>query len=529
MLPSELLAVWKRKGVIWPRYAKLSDDNLEVAGNLLEAYKSHVGQKKSVVKEFVDEIEDEGYDYRFVRGLAFLLDRKSRFRCNEKINTVDLRRKIYRATREPGLPTTPEQRTRIIEAVATELRMTADEVDKFLYADLDTELILEEFEPLPASELLQEYNLSLTQTLLFDSTEVKFKSSGNWQQVFHSIKRLGLIYEAYQEGTFWVKIDGPASLFKLTRRYGTAIAKLLPVIVSNPEWTVEAKILWKYTNEICDFKIESWKHNALLKKPRLPTLSFDSAVEEDFAGRFQALKSGWLLRREPEPLLAGKQVIIPDFSLEKEGVRVYVEIVGFWTVEYLLRKIEKLKKVEVNMLVAANETLACEKLAKLEKHAKLNVIYYREKVPLSPVLQHLEEAFRQVRAKQMEFVKNFPVVFTEPVLNFEEFGARIGVSSEAVKAALTEKPPQDYIVMSKGLVRKDRLEQIEKRIEEQISLKGRLSLSEAAKTIEADGVEDAAGALEALGYRINWHGIDAEKAEVVRPEFSGRPIRRSID
>jgi hypothetical protein len=522
MLPSELLAVWKRKGVIWPRYAKLSDDNLEVASNLIEVYKSHVGEKKSVVKQFVDEIEDEGYDYRFVRGLAFLLDRKSRFNCSDMINAVDLRRKIFHATRESGLPTTAEQRARIIENVASELKVTVDTVDRFFYADLDNELILEGFEPLPTSELLQEYNLSLTQTLLFDSIEVKFTSSGNWQRIFYSIKKLGLIYEAYQEGSFWVKVDGPASLFKLTRRYGTAIAKLLPVIVANPEWTVEAKILWKYTNEICDFRIERWKHNALMKRPKLPSLSFDSGVEEDFAARFQALGSGWILRREPEPVLAGKQVIIPDFSLEKEGVRVYMEIVGFWTVEYLLRKIEKLKKVEVNMLVAVNETLACEKLAKLEKHAKLNVIYYRDKIPLSPVLHHLEEAFRQVKAKQMEFVKGLPVVFTEPVVKFEEFGKRMGISSEAVKAALTEKPPQDYIVMPHELVRKDRLEQIRKTIEELIHLKGRISLPEAVKTIQTDGVEDATSALEALGYKVNWHGIDTEKAEVVRPRSTPR-------
>jgi predicted nuclease of restriction endonuclease-like RecB superfamily len=71
MLPSELLAVWKRKGTIWPRYAQLSDDNLEVAGDLIEIYKNHVGKKKGVVKEFTDEVEEKGYDYRFVRGLSF--------------------------------------------------------------------------------------------------------------------------------------------------------------------------------------------------------------------------------------------------------------------------------------------------------------------------------------------------------------------------------------------------------------------------------------------------------------------------
>jgi predicted nuclease of restriction endonuclease-like RecB superfamily len=295
------------------------------------------------------------------------------------------------------------------------------------------------------------------------------------------------------------------------------MAKLLPVIVASPEWTVEAKILWKYTNEICDFKMESWKHHALLRKSKASTLSFDSAVEEDFAGRFRALATGWLLRREPEPVLAGKQVIIPDFSLEKEGVRVYVEIVGFWTVEYLLRKIEKLKKVDVDMLVLVNENLACEKLAELEKHPKLDIIYYRDKIPLAPILHYLEQAFQEVKAKQTRLVKDLSVVFTEPVIDYEEFAARIGVSSEAVRAALTEEPPRGYMVMSNEAVRKDVLEQIQKRIYEQITQKGQLCLSEAIRTIEAEGVRDATKALEALGYKVVWHGIDSEKAEIVKP------------
>jgi predicted nuclease of restriction endonuclease-like RecB superfamily len=516
MLPSELLAVWKRKGVIWPRYARLSDDNLKVASGLISIYKSHIGQKKCVVKQFTDEIEQKGYDYRFIRGLSFLLDRRSRFICNDKVDAIDLRRKIFHATGKLGLPTTPEKRTRVIETFASELRVPVETVEEFLYADLETELTLREFEPLSPLELLQEYNFSLTQTLLFESTEVTFTSSGNWQKIFYSFKKLGLIYEVYQDRGFRVKVDGPASLFKLTRRYGTSMAKLLPVIVANPEWTVEAKILWKYTNEICDFKVDSCKHHALLKKPKASTLSFDSVVEEDFATRFQGLATGWLLRREPEPVLAGKQVIIPDFSLEKEGIKVYVEIVGFWTVEYLLRKIEKLKKVDVDMLVLINENLACERLATLEKHARLNIIYYKNEIPLAPILRYLEQAFREVKAKQTGFVKNLPVVFTEPVVNYEEFAARIGVSLEAVKAAMTAKAPQGYTVMSNELVRKDVLEQIQKKIEEQITRKGKLCFSEAVQAIETEGVKDATNALEALGYKVVWHGINSEKAEVVK-------------
>ncbi len=517
MLPSELLSVWKRKGVIQPRYANPSDDNLKVAQDLTDSYRTHIGKKKKAVKDFVSELEDKGFDYRFVRGLSFLLDRRCSFKFDEKIDPVGLRRKTFQLTEKLGLPTTSEHRNRIVETVASELGIPPQTVEESLYADLDSELILEKFDPLAPHDLLREYNLSLTQTLLFDSTELNFSSSANWQRIFFTIKRLGLIYDVYRNAKLHVKIDGPASLFKLTRRYGTSIAKLLPIVAASPEWTVEAKILWKYTNEICSFKIESWKHRALLKTYVL-SVSYDSNVEEDFAERFQALKSGWLLTREPEPISVGKQVIIPDFSLERGGIRVYVEIVGFWTMEYLLRKIEKLKKVEENMLVIVNESLACEKLADLEKHTQLNVVFYRDKIRLAPIIRYLNETVQGVQEEQKKFLTNLPVVFTEPFVDYEDFAARIGTSPEAVKAALAENPPRDYTVTRKGLLRKDKLEEIGKRIEEQMSRTGRLSLAEATTIAESEGVEDTTSSLEALGYRIVWHEISPEKAEVFRPE-----------
>jgi len=72
-------------------------------------------------------------------------------------------------------------------------------------------------------------------------------------------------------------------------------------------------------------------------------------------------------------------------------------------------------------------------------------------------------------------------------------------------------------VMPNGLVRKDKLEQIRKRIEEKLGLTGRLHLSDAIRIIETEGVSDAAKSLETFGYRIIWHGINYEEAEVTKP------------
>jgi uncharacterized protein len=516
VLPNNLLSVCKRKGEIQPRYAKLSSSNEETAKILIEAYKTHIGEKKKVLKAIVAELEDKGYEYRFVRTLSLLLDRKSKFICNSEADPVDLRRKIFQATEQFGLPTTSEKRRKILEIMASKMNLTVNDVEEAFYSDLDNELVLEKFAETSASELLSDYNLGLAQTLLFDATELTFTASGNWQYIFHAIKKFGLIYEVYKDNGIWVKIDGPSSLFKLTRRYGAGLAKLLPIIVANSDWIVKAKILWRFTNEICDFKLDNQKHSLLLKKPRLPTPTYDSSIEEDFASHFQTLTSGWVLKREPEPITAGKQIIIPDFSLEKAGIKIYLEIVGFWTEQYLLRKIEKLKLVEVKMLLLVNETLACEKLSALEKRPQLDLIYYRGKISLAPILRYLETQFDQVKAKQIKVLESLPIKFTEPVVGFGEFAARIGVSTEAARAFIVVHPPSGYVVLADTLVSNEKLQQINNRIREAISQLGKLPLKEASRIIEEENIDDSVNVLATLGYRIRWRGIDSQQAEVFK-------------
>ena len=404
MLPTSLLSVWKRRDIIQPRFAPASADNLKVANTLIETYKQSTGKKKITLKRAGEKLEDAGYDFHFVRSLSLLLERRSTFNCSSKIDPPELRRKIFQATGKPGPATNPKKRKSIIEKAASEIKISSKELEESMYADLENELTLEHFDIITSQELLEKYNLSLAQTLLFDSTELKFTVSGNWQNIFFKAKRLGLIYETYKSSDFWVKVDGPASLFKLTRRYGTAVAKLLPAIIMSPKWTVEAKILWKFTNTIYNFKLESWKHNILFGSQQI-TEAFDSFVEKNFASRFQALDSEWQLKREPEPVIAGQHVIIPDFSFEREDIKLYMEVVGFWTREYLLRKMAKLKKTEERILVAVDENLACERLTKLEKQQNLNILYYRKKIPLAPILHYLQEAYKEIHAKHLKLLK----------------------------------------------------------------------------------------------------------------------------
>jgi len=160
--------------------------------------------------------------------------------------------------------------------------------------------------------------------------------------------------------------------------------------------------------------------------------------------------------------------------------------------------------------------LACEKLSTLERRPQLYLIYYHDKIPFAPILRYLEAEFEEVKSKEIKILEDLPIKFTEPVVAFSEFAARIGVSEEAARNFLAANIPSDYIVLADVLVSNEKLMQIGGRIKEAIDAAGKLLLKEAARIIEEEGVEDSANILTKLGYKIKWRGINSEQAEISR-------------
>lgn len=100
----------------------------------------------------------------------------------------------------------------------------------------------------------------------------------------------------------------------------------------------------------------------------LPTqATYDSALEAQFASEFAALERsdaahGWRLEREPEPLLVGETILVPDFALLRGMRRVYLEIAGYWRPGYRERKARKLAALRgrVALAIAAPESARSE-------------------------------------------------------------------------------------------------------------------------------------------------------------------------
>ncbi|MCL5067881.1 MAG: DUF790 family protein, partial [Thaumarchaeota archaeon] len=516
------------------------------------------------------------HDYKLARGLSELLIRMCVFEPEgTEIDPKRARALVFHKASK-SRATSVSEVSQVISEAARELGNKEEVLQRTLWADLDEELIMKQFNPpRRAEDLIRSYNLSLAQTALFKCSRLEFTASGNWKNVFWGIKRLGLMYGVdavagsrnsnnNRNNTgdsklgYIVSLDGPLSLFKWTDRYGTSLAKLLPQIIGNESWRIKAEIVDKRKNRILSFEESSENTRGLLpsdegsREGRL----YDSSVEEKFAQSFASLgDTGWTLKREPEPLLTDpsprtgvRHIVIPDFSFERTGERrkVYLEIVGFWTPEYLARKLEKLSllpKDTVDIIIAMDEDLICSsgdkrKLLPLALNERKVVAYSsRKKVPLAPILEHLKLIDREIveREKQraLEMLPGFEL--KEDVIQLDEIASKCGISPQAMRAALGSFGLSGYSRIGDRLVSERKLEEARQKIgalihsqdehfhpvsaAETASKKEKekeegINLLEANNAIQSCGL-DPTGVIEALGYAIVWEGLDMAKSRVI--------------
>jgi len=509
MLPSDLLTVVRWKDNVRPKYSKLDGRGVSAAEAVIRAYAEGVGLKRGEVRERVSELEDAYGSFKFIRGLAALVERRCAFSSKASVDPLTARHALFEEASARGFPTSEAERRAIMEAAAAKLGVSPEQLEASMYADLDSEMILESAPKMDPVELLKEYNLSLTQTLLFHAAEMAFTASGNWQRIFRAVKYHGLMYTAMRRnGQFAVKLDGPTSLFKLTRKYGTALAKVLPEIFAGKPWRVEAKIL--RANRILNFTLESGKHGWLFPEVRVEE-AYDSTVEAEFASEFKALATGWTVKREAEPVEVGSSVMIPDFSFQLGGTRVLMEVVGFWTREYLKRKIEKLSAVRgTPFIVAVDEELACDKLESLKaSNPNIHIVYYKGKIPVREVLELLRPyAEAEVRAQTAELRLNVE----RPIETLRELAERHGVAVEAVRKAAERV--ESHALIGEALIEKELLKKVKATIENMVA--DEAPLPEVLEALEPYNLPDPIAAITCCGFQVKWRGLLVENATVQR-------------
>ncbi len=372
-------------GWVVPRYLT-TRDHLWVE-HALDEVRASVGAPADEVRGRLARPPHLGERLVAWRALGRLLLGLHGFEVHACRDPRELRRALFLRAAEPA----PRPREELIVEVARELGVEAGALVRDLYADLPEERRLREAsERLSAPALIERYNLCLAQGLLRRSEVVRVRVQGSARAVVRYARLHGLLCLVTRDplgAGVVLHLSGPLSLFHHTTKYGQAMATWLPALVRAPGWELEAS---------CRLRGERRQWRASCRDPigttHLPVRRFDSALEERFCRDLRRAAPRWQVLREADPVQVGAQILCPDFTLvdEERGLRVPVELVGFWTPAYLAAKLALLRRPEARgWLICLDEERAVgEQGSELPGDAP--VFRFRRRVEITSFLSFLE-------------------------------------------------------------------------------------------------------------------------------------------
>jgi predicted nuclease of restriction endonuclease-like RecB superfamily len=280
--------------------------------------------------------------------------------------------------------TTGESRDALLTRVARTVGATPEDLENSLFADLPGERLLAELTAsLSPPELALRANLSLIQGLLGRATRVILEVSGNARVLVRHAKLRGLLCTvtrpASEVGAV-LEISGPLALFRHTVLYGRALGSLVPHLAWCQRFRLRATCL--LDDRLADLQVATGDPIFPSGEPR----RFDSQLEERFARDFRKAAPDWDVLREPEPIPVGTRLVFPDFALQhrtEQSRRWLVELVGFWTPEYVRRKLALYREARVaNLILCIAEDRAC---AAEELPAGAVILRFRRRVDAAAV------------------------------------------------------------------------------------------------------------------------------------------------
>ena len=276
-------------------------------------------------------------------------------------------------------------------------KTSQNELKEILYTDLpdETRYLIPDT-PINLHNLIHQANLILVKSLLLRSIECNILLLGHARQVVRYAKLAGLICVikkvenpklARHFGSV-LSVSGPLSILHLTTIYGRRFAALIPLLTSCLQFKLKAKIL--FNGNIRELVVTS--EDPITCPHDVTCHSFDSKIEKMFFEQFSkhAQSINWLILREPEPIPSGDTIIFPDFvcvhRLNPEK-KWYLEIVGFWTHEYLQSKIKHYQEANIkNLILCVSEKLRCDDLATIHG---ARLVYFKSRIDITIILSIL--------------------------------------------------------------------------------------------------------------------------------------------
>ncbi len=383
MLPASLLSCEVRGSTAIPRF--LGDADRPWLRALLDECARFAGRPiREVEARLREPIPGAPDDKR--KLAAHVLLGMARPRVDAPVPPREARAALFaEAARLPG-----RAREAVVARCAADLSLSPEALVGALFADLPPERTASPPPSLDPGHLALHANLALARGLLARAYSVTLALEGNARAVARHAALRGLLCSVTGSAggdLARVEISGPFALFRRTLLYGRALGALVPVLAWTRRFELEAP---------CDVRGRRAVVRLATGDPIFPSEEprrFDSRLEERFARDFARLAPDWAVVREPEPVDAGGHLFFPDFAVHPRldpSRRWFVELVGFWTAEYLANKLERLRRARVsNLVLCVDED---RNLGGAGVPAGAVLVRYRRRVDAGEVLRAVEAA-----------------------------------------------------------------------------------------------------------------------------------------
>jgi uncharacterized protein len=375
------------------RDSSISSDRLPEAdlGHLeraLAVYRASTGQRLGCVRSAA-RVALEGVRPDRVEAIVQLLDDTATYEWPRGPQAPERRVRVFElaGARHPMLDRADAGA--VVAQVFGEAPRHLDELVALLYADYPEFHGLRSFPgDYTAEDLRADYDLGQAQALLYSAVSIRVETAGDFRHVVQYARLARLLHRIEPAGGgYRFVFDGPNSILRHTHAYGVDFAHFLAALVQARDWRLTAEIVLRKGWRPLTLTLSS--ADGLRSRVPAPRL-FDSAIEAALAEKFGRERDGWRLRREAMILEAGGGLLVPDFLFtHADGTEVALEIVGYWTPEYLASKLRKLGWVRApNLLVAVRRSLAVQ-----AGTLPQTVLPFNTRILLRDLMPHLE-AFR---------------------------------------------------------------------------------------------------------------------------------------
>jgi hypothetical protein len=334
--------------------AKGRERAVSMAGQILSIVAANVGSSREDVEAALKGVEAAVRDQKLKDGLIKLALDACDFDEGSEVDAVSLRRDVFTraaAARREG--------TFDREAILGDI----DERD--LYADLRGAHVLRGMKPTTPALLVDLYDRSQAQAVLLRAVKVAVEiraSAAATRAFFRRLKFLRLLHTIEGNRVF---IDGPFSLFEASTKYGLQLAMLLPALDGCDSWTLVAEVRWGKERTPLTFKLEGGGGKG--DEPALP---------DEVAALLASFKDPeWKVAPSRAVLdLPGVGLCIPDLVFEKDGTKVYLEVMGYWSRDAVWKRVELVEKgLDALIVFAVSQRLRVSEEVLDTDHAALYV------------------------------------------------------------------------------------------------------------------------------------------------------------